>query len=98
MFLTKILDIRVGLWYNVRPVQGKIILEPRQDLTLRPDPVVLAFDIETSKLPLRFPDASFDSIMMISYMVDSQVCIIFDQYLRSLGLFNNQPINCCSGY
>jgi DNA polymerase elongation subunit (family B) len=37
------------------------------------DPVVLAFDIETTKLPLKFPDAETDQIMMISYMIDGQV-------------------------
>ena len=40
---------------------------------LTQDPVVLAFDIETTKLPLKFPDSSIDSIMMISYMIDGQV-------------------------
>jgi len=35
---------------------------------------VLAYDIETTKLPLRFPDSQTDQIMMISYMVDGQVC------------------------
>jgi len=39
------------------------------------DPVVLAYDIETTKLPLRFPDSQTDQIMMISYMVDGQVCM-----------------------
>lgn len=39
------------------------------------DPVVLAFDIETTKLPLKFPDAETDQIMMISYMIDGQVCV-----------------------
>ena len=41
------------------------------------EPVVLAFDIETTKLPLKFPDSSTDSIMMISYMIDGQVWVIF---------------------
>lgn len=40
---------------------------------LAQDPVVLAFDIETTKLPLKFPDAETDQIMMISYMIDGQV-------------------------
>lgn len=35
---------------------------------------MLAFDIETTKLPLKFPDAETDQIMMISYMIDGQVC------------------------
>ncbi|KAJ3345889.1 DNA polymerase epsilon catalytic subunit [Kappamyces sp. JEL0680] len=66
-------DIRVGLWYNVMPKKGVIYLEPREDIVHRADPVVLAFDIETTKLPLRFPDSAFDSIIMISYMIDGQV-------------------------
>lgn len=37
--------------------------------------MVLAFDIETTKSPLKFPDSSVDSIMMISYMIDGQVSI-----------------------
>jgi len=41
------------------------------------DPVVLAYDIETTKLPLRFPDSQTDQIMMISYMVDGQVRLCF---------------------
>ena len=34
---------------------------------------MLAYDIETTKLPLRFPDSQTDQIMMISYMIDGQV-------------------------
>ena len=34
---------------------------------------MLAFDIETTKLPLKFPDSSMDQIIMISYMIDGQV-------------------------
>ena len=37
------------------------------------EPVVLAYDIETTKLPLKFPDPASDSVMMISYMIDGQV-------------------------
>lgn len=33
----------------------------------------MAYDIETTKLPLKFPDPSIDCIMMISYMIDAQV-------------------------
>jgi DNA polymerase epsilon subunit 1 len=45
----------------------------REDLLDRPDPVVFAYDIETTKLPLKFPDAAIDQIMMISYMIDGIV-------------------------
>jgi DNA polymerase epsilon subunit 1 len=37
---------------------------------------VCAFDIETSKAELKFPDAKFDEIMMISYVVDGKGFLI----------------------
>jgi DNA polymerase epsilon subunit 1 len=49
------------------------LITKRDDLIERPEPIVLAFDIETTKLPLKFPDANTDQIMMISYMIDGQV-------------------------
>uniref|UniRef100_A0A8C8XYE4 DNA polymerase epsilon catalytic subunit n=1 Tax=Panthera leo TaxID=9689 RepID=A0A8C8XYE4_PANLE len=69
------LKIHVAHWYNVRYRGNAFPVEitRRDDLVERPDPVVLAFDIETTKLPLKFPDAETDQIMMISYMIDGQV-------------------------
>ena len=37
------------------------------------EPIVLAFDIETTKLPLKFPDMATDQVFMLSYMIDGQV-------------------------
>ena len=42
----------------------------RKDLIERPEFSVLAFDIETTKLPLKFPNPAIDEIMMISYVID----------------------------
>lgn len=70
------LHIFVGLWYRVSGCCGperKPSIERHPTLIDQPDPAVLAFDIETTKLPLKFPDSSFDEIMMISYMLDGQV-------------------------
>jgi DNA polymerase epsilon subunit 1 len=39
------------------------------DRELKAEPVVLAFDIECTKAPLKFPSADVDEIFMISYMV-----------------------------
>uniref|UniRef100_A0A3B5JX93 DNA polymerase epsilon catalytic subunit n=1 Tax=Takifugu rubripes TaxID=31033 RepID=A0A3B5JX93_TAKRU len=74
------LKIHVAHWYNVRYRSSAYPPEivRRDDLVERPDPVVLAFDIETTKLPLKFPDAETDQIMMISYMIDGQVTIHMD--------------------
>ena len=68
------LKINVGHWYYVRgrgsePPDIRLVEEEPD----RPEPVVLAYDIETTKLPLKFPDPSSDSIMMISYLIDGQV-------------------------
>ncbi|XP_039283003.1 DNA polymerase epsilon catalytic subunit 1 [Nilaparvata lugens] len=70
--------IFVGSWYNVKDMgQNKdIVITKREDLIDRPDLIVLAFDIETTKLPLKFPDAATDQIMMISYMIDGQGFLI----------------------
>ena len=40
---------------------------------VKAEPRVLAFDIECTKEPLKFPQAERDEIFMISYMVDRQV-------------------------
>jgi DNA polymerase epsilon subunit 1 len=40
---------------------------------------VCAFDIETTKLPLKFPDPDFDRVMMISYMLDGQGYLIINR-------------------
>uniref|UniRef100_A0A8C5UT22 DNA polymerase epsilon catalytic subunit n=1 Tax=Microcebus murinus TaxID=30608 RepID=A0A8C5UT22_MICMU len=79
------LKIHVAHWYNVRHRGSALPVEiaRRDDLVERPDPVVLAFDIETTKLPLKFPDAETDQIMMISYMIDGQGYLITNREIVS---------------
>lgn len=69
------IKIFVSAWYTIKSNGSNELptITKREDLIDRPDTVVLAFDIETTKLPLKFPDSSIDQIMMISYMVDGQV-------------------------
>ncbi|MED6223503.1 hypothetical protein PIB30_074541 [Stylosanthes scabra] len=43
-------------------------LEKRTDLLQRAEVRVCAFDIETTKLSLKFPDVDYDLTMMISYV------------------------------
>lgn len=78
------LKLNVGLWYSIKG-QGydAPIITPRADLVDRPDPVVLAFDIETTKLPLKFPDPATDQIMMISYMIDGRGYLITNREIIS---------------
>lgn len=43
----------------------------------------MAYDIETSKQPLKFPDQQTDQIMMISYMIDGQGYLITNREIVS---------------
>lgn len=72
-------DIRVGKWYKVTH-EGFFVWP---DKVAFADPVVLAFDIETTKAPLKFPEASVDQVMMISYMIDGDGFLITNREIIS---------------
>lgn len=76
-------DIRIGKWYTVEAKHGVTTLTCIEERLRRADPVVLAYDIETTKLPLKFPDAVIDQIMMISYMIDGQGFLITNREIVS---------------
>jgi DNA polymerase epsilon subunit 1 len=67
------LNIRAGTWYTVsmeyQEIGPPIPHLSDADIETKGTPKVLAFDIECSKAPLKFPNADFDEIYMISYMV-----------------------------
>ncbi len=75
-------EMRVGLWYTVTFVAGQPQYK-QLDRVKRADPVVMAFDIETSKAPLKFPDSAIDQVMMISYMIDGQGYLITNREIVS---------------
>ncbi|CAD6189723.1 unnamed protein product, partial [Caenorhabditis auriculariae] len=77
--------IFVGLWYDVRGIGPmRVPTIKKKDLAnFHAKPKILAFDIETTKLPLKFPDRESDEIMMISYMVDGQGFLIINREIVS---------------
>ena len=79
-------DARCGQWYTVKVDSSKVTLENRVDLLQRAEVRVCAFDIETTKLPFKFPDAKYDMIMMISHMVDGQGYLIKNREVKTLGI------------
>eukprot|EP01133_Synstelium_polycarpum_P000195 gene195-234_t len=89
------LGFRVGTWYTVTRESPTLptVVAPLTTREERPEPRVLAFDIETTKLPLKFPDAKIDSIMMISYMLDRQGFLIVNREIVSqdIGDFEYTP-------
>jgi DNA polymerase epsilon subunit 1 len=76
-------DIRVGLWYAVTFDAGQPTFQNLAERVKRADPVVMAYDIETTKAPLKFPDQAIDQVMMISYMVDGQGYLITNRDIVS---------------
>lgn len=76
-------DIRIGKWYTAEAKDGDVKLQEVPERISRADPVVMAFDIETTKLPLKFPDAAIDQIMMISFMVDGEGFLITNREIVS---------------
>jgi DNA polymerase elongation subunit (family B) len=77
------LDIRVALWYDVTVAGTVGAVSARPDLLERVKPRVCAYDIETTKQPLRFPDNRSDVVMMISYMLDGRGFLIVNRQARS---------------
>eukprot|EP00762_Andalucia_godoyi_P002882 ANDGO_04423.mRNA.1 DNA polymerase epsilon catalytic subunit A len=77
------LRIRVGYWYRVYADSGKTAIQHMKELERFAEPKVCAFDIETTKAPLKFPDAKTDQIMMISYMIDRKGYLIVNRQVVS---------------
>lgn len=76
-------NVRVGKWYDVYAKHSKVDFVEDKEKIAFADPVVLAFDIETTKAPLKFPDAKIDQIMMISYMIDGEGFLITNREIIS---------------
>ena len=78
MRVTIDLNFNVSKWYDVTVSNANPMPEMkfREDLVAPAEPSVMAWDIETTKLPLKFPNAEFDQIMMVSYMIDGQGYLI----------------------
>lgn len=76
-------EMRVGLWYGITFAAGQPSFVLLTERVKRADPVVMAFDIETTKAPLKFPDAAVDQVMMISYMVDGQGFLVTNREIIS---------------
>lgn len=80
------LHIRAGHYYRVEPQQDKnvkVTFLDEKTKNTKATPRVLAYDIECTKAPLKFPDASHDQIFMISYMVDGQGYLIISRDIVS---------------
>ncbi|CAI2378542.1 unnamed protein product [Moneuplotes crassus] len=77
-------EIRVSFWYELDIEEEKITRMTHLTEKLdKPELKIFAFDIETTKAELKFPDAQNDSIMMISYMIDGKGYLITNREIIS---------------
>lgn len=79
------LDIRISFWYQLKFSNSFISsITCQKQMIERPDFRIMAFDIETSKLPLKFPDSKIDNIIMISLNVDGASFLITNRCVITL--------------
>lgn len=76
-------NIRCGCWYNVEYDGEEYKIVPFTEKIAYPDLRIFAFDIETTKPPLKFPNADIDQIMMISIMTEEFGELITNRQLIS---------------
>jgi len=62
-------NIRCGSWYEAS-FDGEKYNFVKNDRITHPDLKIFAFDIETTKPPLKFPNPEYDQIMMISILTE----------------------------
>lgn len=77
-------EIRCSFWYEL-VFDGPVVKSMKQlpDKLDKADLRIFAFDIETTKDELKFPDSKFDKIMMISYIVDGNGFLITNREVVS---------------
>ena len=76
--------VRCAKWYSVERVSTECTeLTLQEDMVRWAEPRVCAFDIETTKLPLQFPNAEYDQVFMISYMLDTKGYLIINREVVS---------------
>eukprot|EP01059_Diplonema_ambulator_P006462 TRINITY_DN16155_c1_g2_i2.p1 TRINITY_DN16155_c1_g2~~TRINITY_DN16155_c1_g2_i2.p1 ORF type:complete len:2253 (+),score=933.60 TRINITY_DN16155_c1_g2_i2:28-6759(+) len=71
--------IYVGKWYYVTGKDGTITVRPREEYLTMAQPRICAFDIETTKAPLKFPRPDEDQVYMISWMLDGHGFLIINR-------------------
>lgn len=76
-------DFHMGLWYAVSFTAGQPAFRNMPERVKHAHPIVMAYDIETTKAPLKFPDQATDQVMMILYMVDGQGYLITNREIVS---------------
>ena len=56
---------------------GRVSLQRREDMIRWAEPRICAFDIETTKLPLQFPNAEYDQVRwQIPVPAHSDQCVV----------------------
>ncbi|TBU03206.1 catalytic subunit A of DNA polymerase epsilon [Hamiltosporidium tvaerminnensis] len=76
------LNIKCGSWYEIKYEGEKYIINPLL-YEVPPELRIFAFDIETTKQPLKFPNAEIDEVMMISILTSNTGTLIVNRLIVS---------------
>jgi len=80
-------NLRIGCWHKIIPMPGDVHKVKRLlDMVKPQDCRVLAYDIETTKAPLKFPVVETDQVMMISYMIDGEGYLITNREIVNMDI------------
>ena len=79
---------------------GNGVIELLPEMLSKPELRVFAWDIETSKAPLKFPDSSIDPIIMISVMADARGYLLVnrEEVVRDIEDFDYAPKSDMEGH
>lgn len=79
---------------------GNAVIELLPQMLNKPDLRSFAWDIETSKAPLKFPDSSIDPIIMISVMADGRGFLLVnrEEVVRDIEDFDYAPKSDMEGH
>jgi len=83
------LDIFVGKWYKISATKtGEVHVKKIVEDRINMQPRILAWDIECTKAPLKFPVPDVDHIYMISWMLDGQGFLLINREIVSEDIEN----------
>lgn len=91
------MNINVGKWYTVE-YTGEYKIEECKKV-IPPELRILSYDIETTKDPLKFPNAEKDKVMMVSVMANEKGWLIVNRecVLADINPFEYQPTHDIGG-
>lgn len=78
-------EIRCSFWYTLTFKDNYVdtIIRVEDESMVRPEFTIMAYDIECTKQPMKFPDAEIDTVFLISYVINGDGFLITNREVIS---------------